>query len=119
MTFHGKPRADQARMAHVHESPAVMTLPLLLLAVGAVFAGWWFRDELIGADWQAFWGDSIVLAGNNHVLADIEEVPGWVSTLPTVVGFVGIALAYVFLYVSCLPCPCGWPGRSAACTASC
>ncbi len=73
-------------MEHVHESPAVMTVPLLVLAVGAVFAGWSFRDELIGADWQAFWGDSIVIAGNNHVLAQMEDVPGWVSALPTVVG---------------------------------
>ena len=104
MTFHGKTRAEQARMEHVHESPAVMTMPLLLLAVGAVFAGWWFRDELIGADWQAFWGDSIVLAGNNHVLADMEEVPGWVSALPTIVGLAGIALAYVFyMFVPALP----------------
>ena len=104
MTFHGRPRADQQRMDHVHESPAVMTVPLLLLAVGAVFAGWWFRDELIGADWKAFWGDSIVIAGNNQVLAEMEDVPGWVSALPTVVGLAGIALAYVFyMFVPSLP----------------
>ena len=104
MTFHGKPRADQHTMEHVHESPAVMTIPLLLLALGAIFAGWWFRDELLGVDWQAFWGDSIVVAANNHVLADMEEVPGWVSALPTVVGLAGIALAYVFyMFLPALP----------------
>src|SRR5262249_14629702 len=45
LTFHGKPRADEHVMAHVHESPYVMTIPLLLLAVGAILAGW------IGAHW--------------------------------------------------------------------
>jgi NADH-quinone oxidoreductase subunit L len=39
MTFHGKPRADHHTMEHVHESPAVMMGPLLVLAVGAIFAG--------------------------------------------------------------------------------
>lgn len=39
MTFHGKPRADHHTMEHVHESPAVMILPLVVLAVGAIFSG--------------------------------------------------------------------------------
>lgn len=39
MTFHGKPRADHHVMDHVHESPAVMMVPLFVLAVGAIFAG--------------------------------------------------------------------------------
>jgi NADH-quinone oxidoreductase subunit L len=39
MTFHGKPRADHHVMDHVHESPAVMTVPLAVLAIGAMFSG--------------------------------------------------------------------------------
>jgi NADH-quinone oxidoreductase subunit L len=38
LTFHGEPR-DHHVYEHAHESPAVMTIPLALLAVGAVFAG--------------------------------------------------------------------------------
>ena len=38
MTFHGESRVDPS--VHPHESPKVMTLPLLVLAIGAVFAGW-------------------------------------------------------------------------------
>ncbi|WP_184615689.1 NADH-quinone oxidoreductase subunit L [Sphaerisporangium krabiense] len=37
MTFHGKPRWEKD--AHPHESPAVMTWPLILLSIGSVFAG--------------------------------------------------------------------------------
>ena len=51
----------------------------------------WF----IGEDWQAFWNGSIFNGANNHVLAGIEHVPGWVDASPTVVGLLGIALAYV------------------------
>jgi NADH-quinone oxidoreductase subunit L len=100
MTFHGKPRADHRTMEHVHESPPVMTVPLMLLAVGAIFAGYLFRDQLIGADWQAFWGNSIQIATTNHVLSEMEALPTWVSLSPTVLGLLGIATAYWFYMVS-------------------
>jgi NADH-quinone oxidoreductase subunit L len=104
LTFHGAPRADHHTMEHVHESPAVMTVPLLLLAVGAVFAGWAFHDQMIGPDWKAFWGDAIQIAASNHVLHDMEDVPGWVSLAPLVVGLAGIATAYVFyMFVPGIP----------------
>jgi NADH-quinone oxidoreductase subunit L len=40
MTFHGAPRMDAHTRAHVHESPRVMTVPLVALAAGSVLAGW-------------------------------------------------------------------------------
>jgi NADH-quinone oxidoreductase subunit L len=40
MTFYGSPRADAHTLAHIHESPPVMTLPLVILAAGSVLAGW-------------------------------------------------------------------------------
>jgi NADH-quinone oxidoreductase subunit L len=99
MAFHGKPRADRHTMEHVHESPAVMTVPLLLLSVGAIFAGWVFRDQLIGPEWRAFWGSSIQIAPTNHVLQNMEEIPSIITLLPTILGVLGIALAYV-MYVA-------------------
>jgi NADH-quinone oxidoreductase subunit L len=96
MTFHGAPRADHHTMEHVHESPPVMTIPLFLLAVGALVAGFALRNQLIGEDWQAFWGNSIQIASSNHVLQEMESVPGWVSLSPSIMGLLGIAIAYVF-----------------------
>ncbi len=96
MTFHGTPRADHHTMEHVHESPMVMLVPLMLLAVGAIFAGYAFHEQLIGPDWKAYWGNAIQIAPTNHVLHDMEAVPGWVSLAPTVLGAIGIATAYLF-----------------------
>jgi NADH-quinone oxidoreductase subunit L len=110
LCFHGKPRADAHTMEHVHESPAVMTVPLIILSVGAVFAGWVFRDQLIGADWHAFWGSAIQIAPANHVLADMEHIPGIVSLLPTIVGVLGIALAYL-MYVAVPTLPARLAGQ--------
>jgi NADH-quinone oxidoreductase subunit L len=94
MTFHGKPRADAHTMAHVHESPLVMTGPLMVLAVGALIAGFTLHNAFIGEDWRSYWGLSIFNAPSNHVLANIESVPLWASVLPLALGLLGIAIAY-------------------------
>jgi NADH-quinone oxidoreductase subunit L len=104
LTFHGKPRADHHTMEHVHESPAVMLVPLLLLAVGAVFAGAVFAPSFIGHHWEEFWNGAIVNAAHNHIMHHVHEVPGWVPLAPTIVGLAGIALAYVmYMFAPSLP----------------
>ncbi len=55
MTFHGAPRAERHTMAHVHESTPWMTVPLMVLAAGAVFSGWALHDWFIGEEQLAFW----------------------------------------------------------------
>jgi NADH-quinone oxidoreductase subunit L len=100
MTFHGKPRADHHVMQHVHESPVVMVAPLLVLSAGAIVAGFALHTWFIGDHWPEFWRGSIFNSTHNHVLAQIEEVPLWVDATPTVVGLLGIALAYVMYMVN-------------------
>jgi NADH-quinone oxidoreductase subunit L len=95
MTFHGKPRADHHVMEHVHESPAVMMVPLLILATGALVAGFALHSWFIGAQWQEFWQGSIFNAPTNHTIDRLEQIPLWVDALPTIVGLLGIATAYV------------------------
>jgi NADH-quinone oxidoreductase subunit L len=68
----------------------------MVLAVGALVLGFSFHNELLGDSWHAFWGNSIEVAPDNHVLHDMEELPGWVGFAPLVLGLLGIATAYVF-----------------------
>jgi NADH-quinone oxidoreductase subunit L len=100
LTFHGKPRADAHTMEHVHESPAVMLVPLLLLSVGAVLAGYVFAPLFIGDQQEAFWNGAIFNGAHNHIMHAMHEVPDWVPLAPTVVGVAGIALAFVFYMVA-------------------
>jgi len=99
LTFHGRSRASDEVFGHVHESPPVMLAPLVLLAVGAVVTGFAFDGSFIGEGWHDFWRGSIVNAAGNNVLNDMHHVPGIVSLLPTIVGVLGIALAYT-MYVA-------------------
>jgi NADH-quinone oxidoreductase subunit L len=95
LTFHGTPRADAETMAHIHESPAVMIVPLLVLALGAVVTGAVFYPYFIGYDWAQFWNGAIVNAPHNDIMRAAHKVPSWVPLAPTVVGLSGIALAYL------------------------
>ena len=95
MTFHGAPRADEKVMAHVHESPKVMILPLFVLAAGAVVAGVLAYDAFVGEGAAAFWGNALLILPSHPALADAHHVPAWVKWLPLAVGLAGIALAYV------------------------
>ncbi len=54
MTFHGEFRGTQEEWDHVHESPPVMTLPLVVLAIGAVISGWVGLPRLGEWDWNWF-----------------------------------------------------------------
>ena len=81
-----------------HESPWVMLVPLLLLSVGAVAAGFAFYDQFVGYHEHDFWRGAIFTAPDNHVLHDSHEVPTWVLWAPLVVSSIG-TLAAVWLYV--------------------
>ena len=96
MTFHGKSRADHHTLEHVHESPMVMVIPLVVLAIGAVFAGWVGVDHFIGEDMGEFWGKSILMLPDHQNLAHREEIPALMSYMALIVGVAGIALAWVF-----------------------
>jgi NADH-quinone oxidoreductase subunit L len=96
MTFHGPARADEKVMAHVHESPKVMMLPLLVLAFGAIFAGWFWFDDMVGDGRAAFWGQSIFIQPANHIFENAHHVSAWVKYSPTALGAFGILLAWWF-----------------------
>ena len=100
MTFHGKSRADHHALEHAHESPWVMLAPLVVLAFGAVFAGWALDNWFIGAGWPHFWNGSIFNGPDNEVMEYLEHVPFWVDAAPAGAGVCSAsALAYV-MYIA-------------------
>ena len=98
MTFFGKPRASVDVMKHVHESPYVMTIPLMILALGALFAGIAFQEYFIGHEVENFFRNSLFTLDTNHVLHDLHEVPLWVKESPLVMMVLGFITAWL-LYI--------------------
>ncbi len=99
LTFMGKSRASDKTLAAVHESPLSMTLPLALLAFGAMFAGYPFVDYFIGNGFDGFWKGAVFVAKDNHILHDIHTVPSWVHFAPFTVMVIGFVLAYYYYIV--------------------
>ncbi|MFA5240995.1 MAG: NADH-quinone oxidoreductase subunit L [Sulfuricella sp.] len=115
-TFHGEERFRHAPSAghghhddhghhgsaEPHESPWVVTLPLLLLAIPSVAAGWLIGPMLFGG----YFGDTIHISAAHHGLAHMAEnfhgVPGMMlhalGTLPFWLAIGGAATAW-FLYI--------------------
>jgi NADH-quinone oxidoreductase subunit L len=106
MAFHGKPRASAEVMSHVHESPLVMTLPLLVLSIGAVFSGWLGYELFVGSGMDRFWGDSILILPIHPAMEHAHHVPTWVKLLPVVLAASGVVLAVL--------CYSVWTGLPAA-----
>ena len=99
MTFHGKPRCDATVLGPVHESPMVMILPLVVLAIGAVGAGYFTYDIMVGESSAVFWGDAIMILPSHPALENAHHVPALVKYAPLIVGAIGIAAAYV-MYIA-------------------
>ncbi|MFS0736402.1 NADH-quinone oxidoreductase subunit L [Sphingomonas sp. 1P06PA] len=82
---------------HPHESPIAMLVPLAVLTLGAIFAGFLFHHSFIDAEHGVeFWKGSI--AFDTHLMHAMHEVPLWVKLSATVVmalGFLTALWAYV------------------------
>lgn len=69
LVFHGKERMDEHTREHLHETPAVVTVPLILLAIPSVIAGYVIGPVLFGD----YFGDAIVVNQANDVLGKLAE----------------------------------------------
>ena len=96
LTFHGEPRADEETIHHAHESPWVMLILLIVLAIGATFFGFLGFDFFVGDERAGFWKGSIPVLPQYDSLATAEGVPLLVRYMPLVFALIGIAIAYVF-----------------------
>ncbi len=96
LTFHGRPRADAHTMEHVHESPWIMLGPLVPLAIGAIFAGWYADDWFVGAARSNFWNGSIFVLAQDNTIDKAHFIPEWEKWLPMGFALPGIIFAYVF-----------------------
>ena len=72
-----------------------MILPLVVLAAGACFAGWLGYHDFVGAGRESFWREAILVLPGLDSLEAAHHAPEWVELLPSVVGVLGIAVAWV------------------------
>lgn len=70
LVFHGKERMDKETRGHLHETAAVITVPLILLAIPSALIGWFTLGPVL---FGGYFGDSIVVSHAHDVLAHMGE----------------------------------------------
>ncbi|HUA35943.1 MAG TPA: NADH-quinone oxidoreductase subunit L [Candidatus Binataceae bacterium] len=93
MTFFGESRVDHEKAHHIHESPPVMAIPLIILAILAAVGG------LVGLPEGLLWGDAFgrflaPVVGTFHPA--MEASATMLSLVATSAGALGIIVAYLF-----------------------
>ncbi|MDW8963540.1 NADH-quinone oxidoreductase subunit L [Legionella pneumophila subsp. fraseri] len=102
MTFHGKPRMDEHTLSHLHESPWVVWLPLVLLAIPSIILGYVLYMPIL-FDTPNLLSSSIFVLPEHNVLAElahevtsplasavhsIYSLPFWITVLGAVIAWV-------------------------------
>ncbi|HEY2660721.1 MAG TPA: NADH-quinone oxidoreductase subunit L [Caulobacteraceae bacterium] len=96
---HGAAHDDHGHGHHEpHESPWIMVVPLLALAVGAIFSGFAFHEHFVGGDRADFWNGAIFALPTNHVLDYEGKLPFLVVWAPLTVTAIGFFSAF-YVYV--------------------
>jgi NADH-quinone oxidoreductase subunit L len=109
MTFYGESRVEAHAAAHIHESPAAMTVPLTVLAAGSVLAGWIGVPKLwsfLPDGFRLFehWLEPVFASGVAHQAADHPAhhdagIEWTLMLLSIAIGVGGILVARYFYLV--------------------
>jgi NADH-quinone oxidoreductase subunit L len=94
-TFHGDYNNKKLNIDKMHESPAVMLVPLIILSIGAVFVGFLFKDLFIGhGSAHNFWGESIKFLKP----LSSEHPPLWFILITPILVILSIPISY-YLFI--------------------
>lgn len=113
LVFHGEERMDKETKSHLHESPWVVTAPLILLAIPSAIIGWFTIEPVLFGD---FFGDAIRVTSEHDVLAHIggtfhgswEFIVHALTAGPAVYLALAGALTAWFLYLKRPDLPGKW-----------
>ncbi len=104
LVFHGEERMDEETKSHLHETPAVVTLPLILLAIPSVFIGWFTIKPLLFGE---YFDGTIQVLPQHDVLAQLSEgfhgswdflLHSFSASLAFYMAFLGFSFAWL-LYI--------------------
>jgi NADH-quinone oxidoreductase subunit L len=101
LVFHGEERMDRHTREHLHESPKVVTIPLIMLAIPSVLAGAYFIEPMLFA---GMFGDAIMVKPEHDVLGHLGEhytgIVGFIThgvmAVPFWLAMAGLVTAWFF-----------------------
>jgi NADH-quinone oxidoreductase subunit L len=107
MTFHGEGRMDAGTREHLHESPWVVTLPLVLLAIPSVASGWLLGPVLFGE----YFDTAIRVLPGHPAMAEMAEEfhgAGGQSAVGALLGYLGHGMASLPFWLAAAGAALAW-----------
>ena len=93
-TFHGKFNNENLSKSEIHDSRVIIIFPLGILVLGSIFAGFIFKDFLIGKYYDLFWLDSILVLNK----FDHSLIPNWILFITPMLVIFAIPLSF-YLFI--------------------
>ena len=95
-TFHGTYNNKKFSIDETQESPIIMLAPLFFLSIGAIFAGYYFKETFIGHHSNDFWQTSIFF------LNEIEHnpIPSWFLLLTPILVTISIPISFYYFVIN-------------------
>ena len=83
----------------IHESDLLISIPLILLAIGSIFIGWLTKDMLVGMGTN-YWNNSIFILSNNINIFESEYIPYYIKLIPLIFSIIGVYFSYNLILVN-------------------
>jgi proton-translocating NADH-quinone oxidoreductase chain L len=96
-TFLIKTQTFKSSIKKTHDAPFLMAFPLLLLAFGSIFVGYFGKDMMIGLG-SHFWANALFTLPKNIAILESEYIPQTVKFLPLFSTIAGAITAYSVFY---------------------
>ncbi len=102
MVFHTKERMDEQTKSHLQESPAVVWVPLVALAIPSLLIGYFLAPSIVSGE---YFDDAIKVASNHDTVAPLVEhyqhplslALSSIGHLPLYLAIAGVFTAFLFV----------------------
>jgi NADH-ubiquinone oxidoreductase chain 5 len=91
LVFFAPINVSRSVASNIHESPILMTLPLIILSFSSIFVGYFFKDLMIGTG-NLFLSNTILLKIKTIYIYDSEFISTLIKLIPLYMGILGLVV---------------------------
>ncbi|WHA04702.1 NADH-quinone oxidoreductase subunit L [Candidatus Bandiella numerosa] len=97
LVFHKESKLKEKVVKNIHEAPISMMIPMIVLAIGAIFSGYIgeYILEMANAS-SSFWSGAVAIAMKHE--SGIHILPIFIKYIPLIIGIIGIMTAYLLYF---------------------
>ena len=96
--FHRENNSDEKVFAHIHESPMIMVIPLIILAFFSIFFGMIFHNFFAGSLLESIWSNFMFIDSQTNQAYSYGNVPKLMKKLPLIMILFSIIIAFLFYF---------------------